>query len=64
VSEKENRGVGAEGKKQCWNFRTIYEGLGTEMNRVVVPAGFTGWRNRFLGIDSWLPRSLKIPSQN
>jgi hypothetical protein len=31
-------------------------------NRVVVPAhrGYLGWRNRFLGIDSWAPCSTYL----
>ncbi len=39
-------------------FRTIYGGQESSRNRVVVPAhqGFIGWRNLFLGIDSWAPR--------
>jgi hypothetical protein len=26
------------------------------------PSGYMGWRNQFLGIDSWAPQSLRIPS--
>jgi hypothetical protein len=28
------------------------------------PPGYIGWRNRFLGIDSWLPKRLQVRAQN
>jgi hypothetical protein len=36
-------------------------GLEPRRNRVVVtgPAGYTAWRNWFLGIDSWAPLKFK-----
>jgi hypothetical protein len=42
-------------------FRTIYGGWESSRNRVVVPAhqGFIGWRNLFLGIDSWAHLKLR-----
>ncbi len=48
---------------QYWNFITIYmRARNQSRNMVVVPAsqpGYIGWRNRFLGIDSWAPLKLK-----
>jgi hypothetical protein len=39
----------------CWNFRTIYRGLETELEKGyrTGPPGYIGWRNLFLIIDSW-----------
>ncbi len=47
--------------QQCWNFRTSLRGLGTEQEHDcrIGPPGYIGWRNRFLGIDSWASYMFK-----
>ncbi len=48
-------------EKQWWNVFTIKGGQEPRRNRVVVLAlqGYMGWRNGFLGIDSWATYKFK-----
>ncbi len=51
---RENRVINStRNKNLCWNFRTIWGGKEPSRNRVVVPA--SGWRNRFIRINTWAP---------
>ncbi len=45
----------------CWNFKQSIGAIGTEQEYGcrTDPPDYIGWRNLFLGIDSWAPQKFK-----